>query len=142
MAAKLVKKNNFTTKLIVWKQPGKKGYPLKVRITKDRKSKYINLKHYLTKSEINKFLSQKNEELLPSYPKYEEVMSKYNSIVDKINPKSQEPEIFSELTFTEYLENHIKTLESRGKWGYAQKTKSVRYRPGKIVNCQLSIVKL
>jgi len=127
MAAKLDKKNNITTKLTVWKQAGKKGYPLKVRITKNRKSTYINLKHYLSKSDINKFISQKNDELLPSYPKYEEVIAKYNDIIKNINPKSQEPVVYSELTFSSYLENDIKTLEERGNFGYAQKTKSVRY---------------
>ena len=134
MAAKLDKKNKITTKLIVWKQPCKKGYPLKVRITKSRKTKYINLKHYLSKSEINKFISQKNEELLSSYPKYDEVMSKYNSILAKLDVKSNEPEILSDLTFSSFLENNIKTLEARGKWGYAQKTKSVKLHLNKFTN--------
>ncbi len=134
MDAKLDNKNKTTTKLIVWKQSCKKGYPLKVRITKNRKSEYINLKHYLSKSEINKFISQKNEELLPSYSKYEEVMSKYNGIIAKLNVRSQEPEILSDLTFSSYLEKHIKTLEARGKWGYLQKTKTVKYHLNKFTN--------
>jgi integrase len=133
-AAKLDKKNNITTKLIVWKQAGKKGYPLKVRITKNRRSTYINLKHYLSKSEINKFISQKNEELLPSYPKYDEVMSEYNRAIAQINPKSPDPVIISDLTFSEYLDKDINKLEDRGKWGYAQKTKSVRYHLKKFTN--------
>ena len=40
-----------TAKLVLFSQKTKKGFPLKIRITKDRRSKYIGLKHYLSKSD-------------------------------------------------------------------------------------------
>lgn len=57
--------SNLTAKIILFPQKTSKGFPLKIRITQNRKSEYISLKYYLTSSQIEKYWSRKKKELRP-----------------------------------------------------------------------------
>ena len=133
--AKIENKSNATIKLILWKQGGKKGYPIKVRITKNRKTTYINLKHYLSKSENKTFFPA--DELRKSYPKYTQVMNLYNQVLNDLNYNINEPQkigVKNVLSFSDFLDEYLQLLEDRGQFGLKQKTQSVKYHLNNFTN--------
>lgn len=135
MMAKVKYLSKPTIKLIVFPQETKKGYPLKIRIIKDRKASYINLKHYLSKKEMKKFISSKTGNILPSYPQYNEVKKLYDKALVDYNIDEEEAENDNNgLTFSENFNNYLEQLNKRGQFGLLQKTTTVKYHLDNFTN--------
>jgi hypothetical protein len=97
--------------LCLWpKQDGQKKYPLKIRITESRKSKYISVGYAIKKEYWN---TGKNS-VRTSYPNYD-------FLENRIQEKMKEAEMLcpqridittnNKLSFILYFENHINKLE-------------------------------
>lgn len=123
---------NTSAKLILFPQPTKKGYPLKVRIIQDRKPVYIGLKFYLTDSQKQKYWNESKVELRKSYPFYAEVMIEFNKEMNNIGIETidnkasieQEP-VMNNDSFTSFYNNYIKSLYNKNQLGLLQKVNSV-----------------
>ncbi|MBT3242654.1 MAG: hypothetical protein HN352_05855 [Bacteroidetes bacterium] len=66
--------------VLLFPQPMKMGFPIKIRITQNRKAHYINLKYYIPVNQKDRFWNSKKGELRKSFEhyltyKYEEAFS-------------------------------------------------------------------
>ena len=118
-----------TAKLVLFSQKTKKGFPLKIRITKDRRSKYIGLKHYLSKSDKVRYWSESKKQIMPSYPKYEELMASFDKELYKAGIVIDEEHTYDNInnvSFSDYLFNYMKALNANHQYGMHQKVTSVK----------------
>ena len=119
-----------TAKVILFPQMTKNGYPLKLRITQQRKSTYISLSCYLTKTDKARYWNHDTNELRKSYPNYEQVQLKVGEILKKQRIELEDEEniktYLNNRSFKEYLSKKINDLEISGKFGSVQKLKTVR----------------
>lgn len=139
---------NTTAKVIIFSQETAKGFPLKLRITYNRKSKYIGLKYFLSKSEISRYWNDKNGVLRTSYPHYAEVQKKVETILKKQNIKIDDEEsvktYLNDRSFLKFLDNKIMALEVSGKFGSVQKLRTVqlhltKFKSGDILFSDITI---
>ena len=125
---------NTTAKVILFPQPTKKGFPLKVRIIQNRKTTYKGLKFYLTESEKERFWNSQKMELRKSYKNYEKVMIQFNIELKKSGIKdidkepNQEPILFRSNSFSNYLQKYIENLRIKSQLGLLQKTNTLLYQ--------------
>jgi integrase len=118
-----------TAKVVLFSQKTKKGFPLKIRITKDRRSKYIGLKHYLSKSDKVRYWSESKKQIMPSYPKYEELMASFDKELYKAGVVIDEEHTYDNInnvSFSDYLSNYMKVLNANHQYGMHQKITSVK----------------
>lgn len=118
---------NTTAKVIIFPQPTKSGYPLKIRVSSGSQKKYVGLKYYITESQRTKYWNESKKELRKSYPFYDDVQKELQKIVNEYGLDKEEPSIdpFESLTFTQYYKNYMKGLEINHQFGLLQKTRSV-----------------
>jgi integrase/recombinase XerD len=119
-----------TAKVILFPQLTKNGYPLKLRITQQRKSSYISLGYYLTKTDKARYWNSDTNELRKSYPNFEQVQGKVDEILKKQRIELEDEEsvktYLNNRSFKDYLNKKISDLEISGKFGSVQKLKTVR----------------
>lgn len=68
-------------KLIFFPQPTKKGFPIKIRITQNRKAHYINLKYYIPVNQKDRYWNSKKGELRKSFEHYDAIQTEYNNLM-------------------------------------------------------------
>lgn len=118
-------------KLVIFPDITKKGFPFKIRITNERKQKYIGLKFYISESDKKRYWNSKKGELLPSYKNYNEIMIQFNIELKKIGIDtdkkiSNEPIIYSSSSFSKYFEKYMENLKINSQFGLLQKTTTVQ----------------
>jgi len=118
---------NTTAKVILFPQPTKQGYPLKIRIINNRKSIYIGLKYYLTESQKDRYWNDTKKELRKSYPFYEQVQKELEKEKNQYGLNKSEPPkliINNNLSFLDYFKNYNLGLEKNGQFGLLQRSVS------------------
>lgn len=139
---------NTTAKIILFPQLTTKGYPLKLRITQKRKSSYISLKYYLTKTDKARYWNSDTNELRKSYPNYEQVQAKVEGILKTENIELEDEEsvktYLNSRSFSQYINERISNLEATGKFGSVQKLRTVKrhleaFREGDILFSDITI---
>jgi integrase len=120
----------MTANLILFPQPTKKGYPIKIRIIENRKSHYINLKFYIPVAHKDRFWNSKKNELRKNYEHYEAVQEEYAEQL-KLRGLMNDEGIMSDEgvttddSFIKYFQAFIDTLEFKKQYGMKQKCRSV-----------------
>ena len=139
---------NTTAKVILFPQLTSKGYPLKLRITQKRKSSYISLKYYLSKTDKARYWNSDTNELRKSYPHFEQVQAKVDEILKtekiELNDEESVKTYLNSRSFSQYMDERIFSLEATGKFGSVQKLRTVKrhleaFREGDILFSDITI---
>lgn len=110
---------NSTIKIYIFPQKNKKGeYPVTIRITEYRQSKYIQTGYYVTAQEKEKFKNGISDK----YKYWNEIQQKIKEVTESKTP-TQQPKI----TFTSYFEEYLNELHKKNKFGQKQKMSSLYY---------------
>lgn len=124
---------NTTAKIVLFPQPTKQGYPLKVRIIQNRKSTYRSLKFFLTESQKDRYWNDSKKQLIKSYPDYQKVIAQYNIELKRLGINVSEninkaPVVHSGGSFISYILHYMENLKIRNQLGVLQKTTTVLFQ--------------
>jgi integrase len=123
-------KTNTTAKIVIFPQPTKKGFPLKIRIIQNRNPTYIGLKYFLTENQRQRYWNEKKKELKMSYPHFDAIQKEFDDELKKLGivlKKEIEPKQvpINKLSFSQFYINYQAELKAQSQFGLLQKTNSV-----------------
>lgn len=103
------------SQLCLWpRQNSQKKYPLAIRLTENRKSKYIFIGYAIKKEYWNK-VSKSIRLSYENYEKLDNLIKERLKEIESILPVSNDMNNYNKLSFIQYFNNHIKNLENGKK---------------------------